>query len=383
MGLSGAIDELFSHVQGVTFHVQLWDQTIREYGRGKKPAFSIAFNTKEAAKRLLTQGSLGFGESYMDGSIEIDGDIEAYLRIRHQFRSIKPSPHLALTALWARRTTRSQRSEHIAYHYDLGNEFFGLFLDKKTMSYSAGLYDKSTKDLAQAQENKLELICDWLSLPTGASVLDLGSGWGGFAVHAALRHNWSVTGYTLSQQQLSYCNQLIKKHTLTKRITLHQQDMLDELPDEQYDAIVMIESIEHVGKLHLTEFITALYDRLRPGGVLYIQTTGRYEPRGVDRWTLTYVFPGGYLPSKPELLDAANSCGFEVIRCVDDTPSYIQTLSEWVTRLDTHEAVITEQYGMSFFRLWHLWMHGAKVAFEMNSMNLFRLEFRKPLSKDI
>jgi cyclopropane-fatty-acyl-phospholipid synthase len=272
----------------------------------------------------------------------------------------------------------SDRKDQIAYHYDLGNEFFKLILDHKTMSYSAGLYKTGKEELATAQQNKIKLVCEWLDLPNGATVLDLGSGWGGFATYAAQKHKWRITACTLSKEQLTYCNKLIKARSLQKLISMDYRDMIIDLPKGQFDAIVMLESIEHVGKQRLSQFIGELQKKLKPGGILYIQTTGRYKPKQVDKWTLKYVFPGGYLPAKQELLDAASNNGLEVEKFVDDTPSYIFTMTEWIKQLEQNRSTIEKMFDASFYRLWELWMHGAKVAFEVNSMNLFRIKMRKP-----
>ena len=378
MDYSKAVDEIFSQIRGVRFNVLLWNNKILRYGRGKNVSFTLVFEDVGAAKRLLSQGALGFGESYMEGKIRIEGDLEAYLKLRHQFKNIKPSLRLILATILAGRGVPRDRKDQIAHHYDLGNDFFGLFLDKETMSYSAGLYTKGKESLASAQRKKIELVCSWLDLPQGSSVLDIGSGWGGFATHAAQKNNWKITCCTLSKKQVAYCKRLIKEKSLQKNISIQYRDMINDLPFKKFDAIVILESIEHAGKHRLEPFIAGLYERLKPGGVLYLQTTGRYKPKSVDKWILKYVFPGGYLPAKPELLEAAEAAGFVAERFEDDTPSYILTLTEWIKRLEDNQSKIVQRFGQSFYRLWTLWMHGAKVSFEVNSMNLFRIKFRRP-----
>jgi cyclopropane-fatty-acyl-phospholipid synthase len=376
MNYKNVVDEIFSQIKGVRFAVRVWDETTFEYGTGDKKLFTLIFKTRRSAVRLMSEGALGFGECYMDGTTQIEGDIEAYLALRHQFKQIKPSMRAIIATVLARRRVRGRRKDQIAYHYDIGNEFFELFLDGKTMSYSAGLYQDKSDTLTQAQDAKLELACEWLDLPKSASVLDVG--WGGFAVHAAQKHDWNIECVTLSNQQLAYCHQLIKQKSLSDTITLQYRDMIDNLPEKEYDAIVILESIEHVGQNNLKSFIDGLHKRLKPGGVIYLQTTGRYTPKQVDSWTLKYVFPGGYLPTKPELIENAVSSGFDVEMFIDDTQSYIYTLSEWIARLESHQSEIESMFSPSFYRLWHLWTHGAKVAFEVESMNLFRVKLTKP-----
>lgn len=378
MNYALVVDEIFSQIRGVNFAVHLWNGKKLKYGKGPKKDFILILEDEHTAKRLLSQGALGFGESYMDGKLRIEGDLEAYLKLRHQFKAIKPSVRLAMAAFLASRSMPKETKDQISYHYDIGNDFFKLILDHKTMSYSCGRYLTGKESLDASQQNKIQMVCDWLDVPLGAEVLDLGCGWGGFATQAAKNYKWQITSCTLSQEQLNYCNKLVAAESLSKYIKLQYHDMLLDLPERQFDAIVMLESIEHVGKARLESFVQQLYDRLRPGGVLYIQMTGRYKPKAPDAWTLKYVFPGGYLPSQQQLVTAASAAGFQLRKFVDDTPDYILTLTEWIHRLELNRSVIEDMFDPAFYRLWELWMHGAKVAFEVRSMGLFRIELRKP-----
>ena len=378
MNYAPVVDEIFSQIRGVNFAVHLWDGKKLKYGTGPEKDFTLILEDEHTAKRLLSQGALGFGESYMDGRLRLEGDLEAYLKLRHQFKAIKPSVRLATASFLASRSMLKETKDQISYHYDIGNDFFKLILDHKTMSYSCGRYLTGKESLDSSQQNKIQMVCDWLNVPLGAKILDLGCGWGGFATFAAKKYQWQITSYTLSQQQFAYCKKRLAAESLSKYIKLQYRDMLLDLPKQQFDAIVMLESIEHVGKARLESFVKQLYERLRPGGVLYIQTTGRYQPKPPDAWTLKYVFPGGYLPSQQQLVSAASAAGFQLRKFVDDTPDYILTLTEWIRRLESNRRVIEDMFDPTVYRLWELWMHGAKVAFEVHSMGLFRIELRKP-----
>lgn len=377
MNYSRIIQEIFSQFKGPKFSIKLWDGQEYFYGTGPLKTFTLVIKDEKTAQRLLAHGALGFGESYMEGRLQIEGDLEAYLRLRHQFKHVRRSLRLVLATLLANWSVPRDRKEQIAYHYDTGNDFFQMILDGETMSYSAGRYEKGTEDLAQAQRKKLELVCKWLDLSKGSSVLDLGSGWGGFAKYAAKNKHWNINGYTLSKSQLEYCRRLIKANNLEESISLEYRDMIENLPATQFDGIAMIESIEHVGQKKLPHFFNQLHKILKPGGSLTIQMTGRYKPRAVDPWTLKYVFPGGYLPTKDEIISAAELAGFAVEEFRDDTDDYILTMTEWIRNLEKHRADIEHKFGSSFYKLWELWMHGAKVAFEVNSMNLFRIHFQR------
>ena len=372
------LDDIFKQFDGPRFGVRFWDNETKFYGNGKDTEFILCISKSKVVKKLLAEGALGFGESYMDRTLGVEGDIEAYLKLRHQFKHVKPSAHLVIAKLWAELTKPKDRGGQISYHYDLGNDFFSLFLDKETMSYSAAHYKSAQDTLAQAQQNKLHLICDWMNLPTGSRVLDLGSGWGGFAIHASQKHGWQIDGKTLSQKQVDYCRVLVEKNDLSNQISINYEDFTSIKGCTMYDGAVMIEAIEHVGKDDLGDFLSQISQKLNSDAPFYLQFTGRYHPKLVDPWTLKYVFPGGHLPSKQEFLDAAKYAGLEVTKFEDHTEDYKKTMSSWMNSIEAQEVEIKKMFDEKFFRLWKLWTHGAHVNFEIDEMNLFRVLLRKP-----
>ncbi|PIP04188.1 MAG: hypothetical protein COW61_03125 [Candidatus Yonathbacteria bacterium CG17_big_fil_post_rev_8_21_14_2_50_46_19] len=378
MNYAKILDEIFKQFDGPKFGVRLWDNETKYYGEGSSADFTIYISKPNVVKKLLTEGALGFGESYMDDTLDIEGDLEAYLKLRHQFRHVKPSPRLMLAKLWAELTKPKKRDEQISYHYDLGNDFFSLFLDKETMSYSAAHFESEKDTLGKAQENKLQLICDWMNLPKDSRVLDLGSGWGRFAIHAAKNHGWHINGNTLSQKQLDYCRELVSTNNLNDQIKISYEDFTAIKGSEKYDGAVMIEAIEHVGKDKLGTFLKDISQRLGKGASFYLQFTGRYKPKPVDPWTLKYVFPGGHLPAKKEFLDAVEESGLVVEKFEDHTDDYKRTISAWVNSIESHQSDIEEMFDKKSFRLWKLWTHGVRVNFEIGDMSLFRVLLRKP-----
>jgi cyclopropane-fatty-acyl-phospholipid synthase len=371
------LDDIFKPFEGSRFGVRFWNNKTKYYGSGEDTAFILSITKPSVIKRLLAEGALGFGESYMNGTLDIEGDIESYLKLRHQFKHVKPSPRLILAKFWAELTKPKNRNGQIAYHYDLGTDFFSLFLDKKTMSYSAAHFESEKDTLGQAQENKLKLICDWMDLPKDSQVLDLGSGWGGFAVHSAKKHGWHVSGNTLSQKQLDYCTELIKEDKLGDLIKIKYEDFTKIEGSIKYDGAVMIEALEHVGKEKLGSFLKDIRGRLNDDAPFYLQFTGRYKPKLVDPWTLKYVFPGGHLPAKQEFLDAVEESGFALEKFEDHTDDYKKTMSTWIDSIEAHQSDIEKMFDEKFFRLWKLWTHGARVSFEIGDMSLFRVLLRK------
>lgn len=377
MDYKTVVNEVFKQIPSVSFSIIYWDNSEQKFGN-KKDSFTLIFKTETAAHRLLTEGALGFGEEYMSGNLEVLGDIEAYIKLRHHLKNVKITLKLIVAGILAKRKIPKTRDKQIAHHYDLGNDFFKLFLDQSTMSYSSGLYKSGLESLDLAQKNKLELVLSLLDIPKNSEVLDLGCGWGGFAIHAAKKHGLRVASTTLSHEQLAYCKNLVEEQKLEKQITLKYSDMLTELPDKKYDAIVVLESIEHVGRDNLESFMKGLDRLLKPGGKIFIQSTGRTRAKMPDRWILKYVFPGGYIPAQNELVNIASKARLKLIHFENDTYSYIKTLAAWIKNLEANQSTIEKMFDKRFYRLWYLWMHGAKAAFEVPSMELFRLVLEKP-----
>jgi len=372
------MDKVFSKFDGKKFAVRFWNGDEHYYGLGGSVQFTLIISDTMTVKRLLAQGSIGFGEAYMDGRIKIEGNIEDYLRLRHKFKTKKYSLYLAIATFLASRTIPKDRKNQIAQHYDIGNSFFKMILDNKTMSYSCGRYNNKSESLEVSQENKLKLVCEWLKLPQGASIIDLGSGWGGLAVYAASNFKWHVKGYTLSKAQLEYCLQLAKEKNLDNLLSFGYFNILNIFPKFKFDGIVMIESIEHLGQKNILPFFKNVKELLKPGSSFVIQSTVRQKIHSVDRWTLKYVFPGGYLPSKEELIDFANAAGFIVEGSINDNQDYVYTVTEWIKNLESNREKIEGIYGEKFYRLWELWMYGTKVSFETGAIGLTRLHFKLP-----
>jgi len=370
------IDKIFNQFNGPKFSIRFWNGEERYYGSGESIVFSMIISDVMTARRLLSQGSIGFGEAYIDERIKIEGDIESYLRLRHQFKKRKFSLYLATAVFLASRNIPHTREKQISQHYDLGNSFFEMILDKETMSYSAGLYENGKEPLFIAQKNKIDFICRWLSLPNGSNVLDLGSGWGGFAKYAVENFYWKVKGYTLSNAQLDYCKQIKIENHPANSLSFEYRDIIKNFPEYKFDGIVMIESIEHVGQKNIPELFDKINKILKPESSFVIQSTIRKKIHSVDRWTLKYIFPGGYLPSKEELINIANEKGFTVEEVIDDNQDYIYTVNEWIKNMENNREKIENMFDKKFYRMWNLWLHGTKVSFEMGSIGLLRLKLK-------
>ena len=317
---------------------------------------------------LLLRGSLGGAEAYVDGHWDTN-DLVAVVRIlaRNQ-RALGAlegalAPRLARAALrpfhWARRNTRRGSRRNIAAHYDLGNEFFALFLDP-TLTYSCGIFESTESTLEEASRAKYERACRWLGLGPADHVLEIGSGWGGFALHAAVRTGCRVTTTTISRQQYARAHERVAAAGLADRIELRFEDYR-ELRGT-YDKLVSIEMIEAVGHANLPAYFRACNDRLRPGGRMFLQAIVNPERdhasslRNVD-FVKRYVFPGGQLVSLGSICDAVAATALQPTRLEDVTSHYAETIRHWRARMAANRGRMTA-LGLDerFLRLWEFYL---------------------------
>jgi cyclopropane-fatty-acyl-phospholipid synthase len=351
---------------------------------------AVRVHHPEFYRRVAFGGTIGAGESYMDGLWECD-DLVALARImvRNQESQAKLESGLArLTAPLQRllhrlndNTRRGSRS-NIAAHYDLGNDFYQLFLDP-TMAYSCGIFEHRDSSMEDASIAKLERICRKLRLAPGMSLLEIGAGWGGFAIHAARNYGCRVTTTTISQQQHDLARERIAAAGVSGRVTLLQQDYRDLTG--RFDRLVSIEMIEAVGHRHLPTFFQVCGERLKPDGAALIQAItvpdhiyDRYKdtPDFINR----HIFPGGCCPSLQVMTEACTrQSDLRLVHLEDFTPHYARTLREWrLAFLASLEQVRKLGYPERFIRMWEYYLCYCEGAFEERFTGNLQLLLNKP-----
>ena len=320
-------------------------------------------------------GSVGAGESYMLGHWQAD-DLTALMRLllrnRHALDAMETglaliSGPLRIAAHWLHRNTRSGSRRNISAHYDLGNDFFRLFLDE-TMMYSCALFERPEMTLAQASAAKLDTICRKLALGQQDHVLEIGTGWGGFALHAAAHYGCRVTTTTISPSQYQLANERVRAAGLGHRITVLLEDYRDL--KGSYDKLVSIEMIEAIGHQYLGEFFRRCAERLIPGGRMLLQSitiADRHYARARDEvdFIKRYIFPGCCIPAVSALAQAmADSSDLRIVHLEDIGPHYATTLACWrdnfFTNLDQVRAL---GYPESFCRMWEYYLSYCEAGF--------------------
>jgi cyclopropane-fatty-acyl-phospholipid synthase len=341
---------------------------------GAQSTAELHVHDPAAVVAMMLGGDTGAGEAYMEGHWS-SPDLVALIRLAALNREA-----LALSGGWwrvparltrtvahrARRNTIGQARRNIAAHYDLGNEFYRLFLDE-TMTYSSAVFARPDQSLADAQRNKYRIIAERAGLERGQHVLEIGSGWGGFALYAAGELGCRVTTITISEAQHALATERIRQAGLSDRVSVQLRDYREVAGT--YDAIVSIEMLEAVGAEYFTTFFEVCDRVLRPGGRMSLQTITfpdvAYEPqrRGAN-WIQTYIFPGGLLPSLAEIERSLHGTRLLIAGAQDISASYVRTLAAWRANFLAHLSEVRAQgFDDRFVRMWEYYLALSEVGF--------------------
>ena len=338
------------------------------------PTAEIRVHDEAAALRMLVRGEIGAGEAYMDGAWS-SPDLTALLRLAAVNREALRLSNGWLRALGrlplvvahrARRNTVAGASRNIRRHYDLGNDFYRLFLDE-TMTYSSAVFETGEESLAEAQRAKYAAMADRAGLVPGMRVLEIGSGWGGFALYAAGERGCDVTSITISPAQHELASGRIRAAGLEDRARIELRDYRDVAGT--YDAIVSIEMLEAVGHEYFPAFFDAIDRALVPGGRCSLQVItfpdANYEAqrRGVN-WIQTYIFPGGLLPSLAVIERATARTHLLITDVRDIASSYARTLAAWRERFEANlDGVQSLGFDERFLRMWEYYLSISEAGF--------------------
>jgi cyclopropane-fatty-acyl-phospholipid synthase len=325
-------------------------------------------------ERVLKHGSLGLGESYVDGWWDAEHLDDFFYKVTKADleSTIKPSLqqlwHLSKYFLFNRQT-KNRATEVGKRHYDLGNDLFMKMLDKR-MTYSCA-YWKNASNLDEAQEAKLELICQKIYLRPGMKVLDIGCGWGSFAQYAAEKYQAQVVGITISQEQLD----LAKVRCKGLPVTLRFQDYRDI--NEEFDRIVSIGQMEHVGAKNYRLYMQIAHRCLKQEGIFLLHTIGSHQTtKGMDPWVEKYIFPNGQVPSAEQLAQAANSL-FIMEDWHNFGAYYDQTLMAWYHNFIQNWDALKTRYDERFFRMWTYYLQACAGTFRARLLQLWQIVFVK------
>jgi cyclopropane-fatty-acyl-phospholipid synthase len=378
------IAEMMHHAAPeMSFAFKFWDGNSICFG--DVPQVTLWIKHKNALKRIIGNGFLGFGESYTAGELEVEGDLQMLLRLGFSIDfdddrlSFWEKLRFLGLALLNRDSLR-YAPKNISYHYDRGNDFYSLYLDK-TMTYSCAYFKNADDSLEQAQLNKYEHICRKLLLKPGESFLDIGCGWGGMLIYAAQKYGITGVGNTLSQNQYDYATHKIEQLGLQGRLKVVYKDYRDL--DGTFDKVVSIGMFEHVGKKFIPTFIQKVSDLLKPGGLGLLHTIGKDTPSPVDPWMLKYIFPGGYLPALEEIVCEMGKREFSVLDVENLRLHYAKTLELWAENYERNIKKVRNMFDEAFVRRWRLFLISSAAGFKYGNIRLFQILFSNGLNNTL
>lgn len=360
----------------------------RVEGRHPGPVAAINVHARDLFARLVREGDLGFMEAYLDGWWTTP-DLQAFMDLVHAGNDViyDGFPGMALVRgfenlrHWLRGNSIRQARKNIAAHYDLGNDFYRLWLDE-TMTYSSALFRDGTEPLEKAQRQKYESLVDQMGVQPGDHVLEIGCGWGGFAEYAALERGLRVTGLTISKAQHDYAVERIRGRGLQDRVEIRMQDYRDERG--LYDGIASIEMFEAVGEQYWPTYFQVVRDRLKPGRNATLQVItvqdARWETyrKGVD-FVQKYIFPGGMLPSPIALRDAVQHAGLQVQHSIEFGNSYSKTLRHWHHTFNVRWDEISRLgFDNRFRRMWDLYLTASAGTFRGGNCDVTQITITRP-----
>jgi cyclopropane-fatty-acyl-phospholipid synthase len=345
------------------------------------PAVGVRFLDRAAFWKVLLDPSFQFGEAYSNGRIEVDGDLTSFLEMIYRGRAAsRQSSSLAPAALLrrlhhARANSLAGSRENIHNHYDLGDDFYKLWLDEQ-MVYSGAFFTLPAVTLEDAQRAKLDYVCRKLWLKPGESVVEVGGGWGALALLLAREYGVSVKSFNISKRQIAYARRLAKAQGLDGQVEFIEDDYRNITG--QFDALVSLGMLEHVGAAHYREFCRMMDRCLRPGGRGLIQSIGQDEESETNAWIERRIFPGAYPPTLRQMMDLFEPASFSILDVENLRLHYAATLRHWLQRFEAAAGTVAAMFDRKFVRMWRLYLAGSCAAFKAGSLQLFQVVFARP-----
>ncbi|MFT8457967.1 MAG: cyclopropane-fatty-acyl-phospholipid synthase family protein [Liquorilactobacillus ghanensis] len=361
--------QLFSKAFDITIGVTYWDGKTEKYGDGV-PAVKVRLNKEIPIKSLTDQPTLVLGEAYMNGDIEVDGSIQELITSAYRQTDSFLTHSSFLKHLPKMSHSEKHSAKDIQSHYDIGNDFYKLWLDE-TMTYSCAYFQHDTDTLKQAQLNKIHHILRKLATQPGKKLLDIGSGWGTLLFTAAEEFGLDATGITLSREQYDYTQAQIKQRHLENKVHVLLKDYREI--NDQFDYVTSVGMFEHVGKENLGLYFNKIQEVLVPEGRALIHgITGQHEGAGVDPFINKYIFPGGYIPNVAENLKHIMEAKLQFSDIEPLRRHYQKTLEMWYQNYQKVQDQVVEKYGKRFNRMWQLYLQACAASFEAGNIDVMQ-----------
>lgn len=351
-------------------------------GEGE-PTFVVNFKKTIPLSKLKTSTSLALGEAYMDGDLEIEGDLyEALDHFLGQLGKFSTDKNALKKLIFTSSSKKNQKKE-VSSHYDIGNDFYKLWLDK-TLSYSCGYFKHEDDTLYQAQVNKVDYILKKLYLKEGMSLLDIGCGWGFLLIEAAKKYKVHGTGITLSEEQYKECQRRIKEEDLEDYVTVKLMDYRDLAKSGlSFDRVVSVGMLEHVGRDNYQLFLDCVQKVMKDGGLFLLHYISALKEHPGDVWIKKYIFPGGMVPSLREILNCMAEDNFHTLDVENLRLHYNKTLLCWRKNYLEHLDEARKMFDERFIRMWDLYLASCAATFHNGVIDLHQILMTKGINNDL
>ena len=351
----------------------LWDGSAHAAGEASEP-LRVHFKDRGALRRVVWNPEMSFGDLYSSGRIAVEGDLvhlidrvygtltkaqrtRKWLRALRQFLAAAPSLHHA--------------RRNIHHHYDIGNDFYRLWLDRETMQYTCAYYPDDAATLEQAQIAKMDHVCRKLRLKPGERVIETGCGWGGFAIHMAKHYGAKVRAVNISREQIAHAREWAAREGVAERVEFVLEDYRDVTG--KYDVFVSIGMLEHAGRRNYAKFGRLIDRCLEPNGRGLIHSIGRDRRHPLNPWISRRIFPGSYPPTLLDMVGIFEPIGMSVVDVENLRPHYARTVRDWLRRYEESADQIREMFDEAFERAWRLYLCGSVAAFQYGTLQLFQV----------
>jgi len=356
----------------------------REYPPAQgKVEYRVRVRDLRTLLELLRDPETGFGEAYSDGRVQVEGDLVGFLI--DVYRTMKAARWYSRLGSkwmewWQNNTPRRSR-DNIHRHYDLGNDFYQLWLDRQLL-YTCAYFPDERMTLEQAQIAKMDHICRKMELRAGETVVEAGCGWGALALHMARNYGVRVKAFNISREQIEYARRRGSQENLTGFVEFIEDDYRNI--SGQFDVFVSVGMLEHVGAEHYREFGEVIHRAVGDAGRGLLHFIGRSYHSHFSRWIRKRIFPGAYAPSLREAMRVFEPRGYSILDAENLRRHYAKTIEHWLARFEAARGEVIRRYDASFERAWRLYLAGSIAGFETNTLQLFQIVFAgsqcRPLS---
>lgn len=341
---------------------------------------SIRLKDRRALLALMCNPAINFGELYMNGDLEIEGNLLPVLEGLY-----KVPPNIVARAYskclgWIQTNSLRGSRNNIHHHYDLSNDFYQLWLDQQ-MVYTCAYFPRDDATLEEAQRAKMDLVCRKLWLRPEETVVEAGCGWGALALHMAAAYGVRVKAFNISREQIAFARERAKREGLASRVEFIEDDYRNIAGS--YDAFVSVGMLEHVGKERYKEFGRVIHRAIGERGRGLLHFIGRTRPAPLSAWIRKRIFPGGYVPVLREAMDVLEPQNLSVLDVENLRYHYARTLEHWLDRFERSYEQVVARFGPAFGRMWRLYLAGSTTAFRLGNLQLFQVVFAGRECRDI